>query len=260
MAGYQTAASGNLILQRGRPPTPVVDISLVCRPSALTQSGHKIRRHKNQPLSDALIAGIREDRAKGFSANEVGKKFGVTHTTVLVHTRDIPPPEGGWKTGYRKTRFNLPKAQRMRRAGFSYAEIAEEFGTVRGAVWNLLNKRTGKSALGGDGRTARILRAVSEATGVDRKLLIRRKQDAEVRPDKDVSRARHIVFWLMARRREMPAQAVGACLRGFDQSSIRHGVYRVDEVLASNDLKSDLPLRKFASAVWAAKWPARNAA
>lgn len=260
MAGYQTAAVGNLILQRGRPPTPVVNIALVRRPEEMTPSGHKARRHKNQPLSEALIAGIRAERALGHSASEIGKKFGVTHTTVLAHTKDVPPPEGGWKTGYRTTRFNLAKAQRMQRAGFTYEEIAEDFGTLRGSIWNLLNKRTGKSALGGDGRTSRVLRAVSQGTGISQKLLVRGKNDEQDRPDKDVSRARHIVFWLMSRRRKMTAQAIGDALRGFDQSSVRHGARRVAEVVALNEISPELPMRKFAAAVWAADWPARNAA
>jgi len=254
MVGFHLPSTGNISLQRGRPPTPVVDIRLV-RPAFISPGDvSPIKRKQGERVTVKTIAFMRQERAKGRSLHEIASDCGVAHMTVHRHTKDLPEPEGGWKTGARETRFPLAKAQRMRRAGFTYEEIAEEFGSCKGAMWNLLNERTPENRKGGSGKTCRLMQIVTRASGIHQKLIRRDRLGGRTRTTLDVGRARHIMFWMLVRRQKMSLPKAGAAMRGFDHTSVLHGVRRVDRLIADLSLDPETPPEKLIPVLWKSDW------
>ncbi len=119
MAGYQTIEALRPILHRGPPPTPVLDRSLFYKP-----------RFKRSPTAQQIRRMV-EMRQQGIPALRIGEEVGLSESTVFRYTKHVAPPETGWFRGGVQSRINREKAERMRRAGFTYAEIGEEFGVDR---------------------------------------------------------------------------------------------------------------------------------
>lgn len=260
MAGYHTANVGNLVFQRGRPPTPIVNIALVLPKGPAKRKVVSTAHKPGDTPSPDLVEKIRSLRATGASLHEIARECGVSHTTVCRRTKDILPPDNGWKSGAHASRFSLGKIQRMRRAGFTYREIADDVGAAQGTIWNLLNERTPENRRGGRGRTHRMLQVVRRITGVQQDEIRNQKTERPVRSSFRVSRARHIVFWILVKRHSLSYPRAGLTLRGFDHTSVLHGVRRVEEVMRRQSINPDVSTERLIAALWAADWSHRKAA
>jgi hypothetical protein len=258
MAGFQTAAVGNITVQRGRPPMPVVNIDLVrSRP---VEKAAPVKQGRGVRISPEAVAAIRAQRSLGRSLHEIAQEFGVAHMSVHRHTKDIPEPECGWKTGKHESRLPQAKIQRMRRAGFTFAEIAEDVGASQSAVYYQLNDRPRDHRRGRSGKTSRLLQHVFRTTGIPQSVLRHPKTAGRSRLSDDVSRARHIVFWMLVRRKGFSFPKAGRALGGFDHTTILNGCKRVDALIAHLGLELPQDSREAVARLWSADWPARKAA
>lgn len=254
MAGYQTIEALRPILHQGPPATPIVDRLLVGRPEQAPII-RKLGRPSNAPLLPEVVEVIVALRQTGMSQRRIAAQVGVTPTCVRKYSRHIPPPPGGWnKARPPSIQRNKPFAERLKRAGFTYAEIAEELGCCESQAYYLLNKRrfVGVKA----SPMSRLVQSVARATGLACQQL---RQDRDVRggrSDPDVSRARAILFWLARSRLEKNSlQAIGRSLGGFDHTSVRHGFHRTERVATAHCIEDVGPAVRVARALWQAEWP-----
>ena len=187
MAGYQTIQALRPILHRGPPVAPVVNRDLVRPP--------KPKRTRGRKYNDAQIAEMRRLRADGKSYKFIAGVIGCNDGTVKVYAGDVALPEGHWMPGCGKRKHDRkPFAERLRRAGFTYAEIGQEIGCCEGAAWNLLNEKPKKRA----GRRIlihRLVHNVARAMGMSSKDL-RARPNGEFRCPPALSKARFILYYI----------------------------------------------------------------
>jgi hypothetical protein len=268
MAGFQVVGGGNLILQRGRPAAPVVDVRLV-RPTvkpAVRSAEDEIKGalQGKRPVgivTTKMRREMRELRAQGVSQGVISKKFGVARTTVGRHTNDIPAPEGGWQSGGHKSRASDAMLQRMRRAGFTYAEIGENFGLAEATIWKRLNRPDySTEQIGKRPPVHFAVKQIVALTGVQAASL-RRVPNANCAHDgPQISRARHILFWMLVRRRGYTVYTAGKALGGFHYASVAEAVERADAVLAALNLPHSREMAVLVRALWAADWSSARVA
>lgn len=240
MAGYQTIQALRPILHRGPVAMPVVSRELV-RPT--------------KPLTELQVrqAKMREMRASGISTYAIAREFKTSRASVQRATRNMPVPEGGWPNGGKQTRFNRAKAQRMHRAGFTYKEIAEDFGCSESNAHKLVtgyNCRAGSRVRA----TRRFEEMVTRATGVADLRFGGAK--AEVR-GLGAPKARSILYWLIRQRcSDLTLAQIGHHLGGVPIETVRSGAHRCGEIakhlgIVLTDCRSG---GKACRALWAADW------
>jgi hypothetical protein len=271
MAGFQTMNMPRPVFGNGKPAAPTVDIRLV-RPSGhlpplpsaypiLATPPTAIGLRPKSYITTAMVKDMRARRARGESRAKIAKAVGGSEGAVQYHTDDVPPPEGGWSSGGHKSIASFEAIMRMRRAGFTYAEIGENYGLSASAIYYRVNRkrhvvpRTVKEAA-----IARNLQQVCRVSGL-RATDIRRGEDFHAgRRADDIARARHILFWILRRKRMVSLKAAGLALGGFDHSSVHHGVMRVDRVVAALGISADLEMMVLIRALWSADWSVSRAA
>lgn len=253
MAGYQTLEALRPILHRGPPATPVVDRAL-CRPVP-EPTAKPLGRPRNASLPADVVAEIIARRQKGESQRRIAAALGVTAPSVRKYAAHVPPPPGGWgKARPPSKQRNKPFAERLRRAGFTYVEIAEELGCCESQAYYLLNRRrfVGIKA----SPMSRLVQSVSRATGISCSLLRKDRDLRGGRADPEIAKARHILFWLARARLEKNClQGIGRSLGGFDHSSVLHGIRRSERVATAAQVKTEGPAVRVARAMWQAEWP-----
>ena len=260
MAGYQTIEALRPILHRGPPPAPVVNRALV-RPNEVVTPSKRTGRPRGAPLSPDVIAEIIARREKGESQRFIAAALGCSAPAVRKHSAHVPPPPGGWKPSRPPSiKRNKPFAERLRRAGFTYLEIAEELGCCESQAYYLLNRRRFVGIKSSP--MSRLVQSVARATGISCAQLRKDRDEPGGRADPRIGKARHILFWLGKNRLEKNTlQGIGRSLGGFDHSSIIHGLKRADAVIAAySDIKTDGPAVRVARALWQADWAAVDSA
>lgn len=265
MAGFQTAAVGNITVQRGRPAAPMVDIRLV-RPVIIPHG--RVTPPEKRPdgmrpyttVTTTMRKEMRERRAAGESKAAIAKALGVTPPTVLRHTRDIAPPEGGWQTGGHHSEVPIEGIKRMRRAGFTWAEIGENYGVSASAAWRRVNEPIRTRATGNSRKPInRVLQRLSRVTGIHQSDIRRERAEDPRRSTADIARARHILFWMLVRRFKMSTPVAAKSTGGFDHTSVIFGVRRVDRVLDDHGICREQYPTTLIKALWSADWAARTA-
>jgi predicted transcriptional regulator len=243
MAGYQTIEALRPILHRGPPASPVVDRLLIYKP-----------RQRTSPSLDQVKVLIRL-RASGMPIMAISAETGIRPSTVRRHTLHVPPPVGGWSDGSRKTRFSekdLQKAQRMRRAGFTWPEIAEELNCHRITIRRVLGRD--KRYRSGEAPLSRVVRAVRNATGV-RGSDVRQTDSNGGKVTAEVARARHIVFWIAHRHLGMTQTEIARRLGGFHSKTVSRGCVLAERVAAKLRVQDDMAHGVVAGRLWRAEWP-----
>lgn len=260
MAGFQTMDMPRPRFAVGVPEAPKVDVNLVRPrdvPIEIKETDGLAR------VTPALVQKIREMRADGHSHRAIALALRTAQGTVFDQTRDIPPPASGWRRGNAPVSFNIPKAQRMRRAGFSYREIADEFGVGRTAVRNKLRALDGEpkeAHTSGRNKATRAMEVVSGRLGIKRLDLSRDPKTGRCSGAPDIVKARHIVFWLLHRRVGMSSIEVGIYLGGFDHTTVLNGVRRAEEVARRLGINLEGQPTWVFRKLLAADWSARKAA
>lgn len=260
MAGFQTASVGNITVQRGRPATPMVDICLVRpivipapKPAGAVQRSKDIRPYT--VVTTSMRKEMRARRAAGESKMVIAKALGVTPPTVLRHTRDIQPPEGGWQTGGHRSKVPIEGIHRMRRAGFTWAEIGENFGITASAAWRRVHEPVRTRQTGNSRKPInRVLQRLAYVTGFHQSEIRRERCDDPRRSTADLARARHILFWMLVRHFKMSTPVAAKSTGGFDHTSVIFGVRRVDRVLDHHGICRDQYPVNLIRALWAADW------
>lgn len=258
MAGFQTMEMPRPRFGNGAAVPSYVDIRLV-RPVPLIDQPREINPATGfARVTPAIIQQIRELRTQGVSLRNIATRLEVSRRTVGDYARDIPPPASGWLKGYRKREIDIPKAQRMKRAGFSYREIGAEFNLGKTAVRRMLLEADGISDLIVGGKKtlhSRAMSHVTELTGLKRADLASNGKPGKPHGQHKISKARHLVFWLLHCRVGMNLAAVGRYLGGFDHTTVRHGINKVEAVAAA--LGVDLNGRKSTvfRTLWLQPWP-----
>jgi hypothetical protein len=260
MAGFQTMEMPRPRFSTGVPQAPRVDIRLVGRKELPIQINP---RSGLALVTPALIAKIRKLRSAGVAHSAIVTACNTSRRVVARHTKDIAAPEGGFPSGYLRLPFNVAKAQRMKRAGFSYREIAEDQGVHRNTAVKYLRRASGLP----DWKEKHVKSAATRAmpdvyilTGLSRKDIFRDPSAGRTTNRPDIVKARHLVFWLLHRRLDMTCTEVAAFLGGFDHSTVLHGVQRVEAAAVALKIKLDGSRMGAFRRLWVGSWPARNAA
>lgn len=260
MAGFQTLEMPRPRFSNGVPQPSFVDIRLVRPVKAPLEINARTGLARVTP---SLIAEIRSLRSKGLSHKAIALACKTSMKTAGRYSKGVPEPKQGWPAGYKAASFNVAKAQRMSRAGFSRAEIAEEMGVHLNTVTKVLRRAAGlpdwpvrikKSSV------TRAMISVYEVTGLKREDIFAEAGADRAPSTPDAAKARYLVFWLLNRRLGMTLIDVGQYLGGFDPSSVSHGIHRVE--LAASSLRVNLDGSKMGAfrRLWVGSWPARKAA
>lgn len=254
MAGYQTLEALRPILHRGPPKTPVVDVGLV-RP----KGGFVSKQGKRTP--SWVIADMIARRKAGEPVTTIAAAVGVSTFTVLHHTKGVQPPAEGWSTPWtggnrRKREINIEFAKRLRRCGFSWAEIGQELGCADSIVRERLGVRHRTRKPATDVEKAR--RRVARLMGVPSRQMLRDVEQSGRAPQV-ISRARMILFWVCRNRLGMTNSETGAQLGGFDRDMVGYCVRRVDAAMAAAGLSHDDPLGRIIRVLIDAEWPKASA-
>lgn len=242
MAGYQTIEALRPILHRGPPPTPVVDRALFYKP-----------RFRHSPtLADirAMVA-LRE---KGVPQKVIAYKLGFSRTTVQTYIKDVPPPPGGWRKGGQKSKLNRPFAERLKRAGFTYREIAQELGCCEKSAENLIKGHPTTLRKGGQHRASKQCEdLVSFITGYTVQQLRRTSADSQ-RPSGD--KARLILQWLVRfKRPDLSYAEIAKLLGGYNPTTCSHAYRRVSDVVEALGIRTNSQTGRLVKALWEAEWP-----
>ncbi len=254
MAGYQTIEALRPILHRGPPPTPVVN-------RALVQPQAKLVQPRRSRYSDEQLATMRRLRASGKSYKFIGGVVGCSEDTVRAHTADVPLPEGQWMPGNRKRKHDRKAfAERLRRSGFTYAEIAEELGCCEGAAWNLINGRS-QRRVGKKIAISRLVHNVARAMGLSSGDL-RSRPNASRRSPPNVSKARFILYYIAYDRLGktderidgMSLTNLGRSLGCAHHTSVLNGLRKVRAVVAEQNIDVSGGVQTIARRLWAATW------
>lgn len=243
--GYQPFTTGSLAVSALPVKQVLVDVRLV-------QPKLEAKLKQGRKASSTMIAEIRAQRATGASLHEIAKRLNIGHTTVFRHTKDMHPPEGGWKTGAHPSKFPREKVLRMRRAGFTYYEIAEDIGASFSGARRIVvgNDPT----LGGRRRSpAWFVAHVSQVTGVPEDAIWGPNSPHTRRRFDSTAKARFIIFWLMARRQKISPSAI-AKATGFNLNSVIAGVARADHAAKSADFKVSGPFLPVIQRFWSCEW------
>jgi biotin operon repressor len=152
MAGYQTMEMPRPRFGNGAPQMPVVDVRLVRSPavdpltlpvSALANKQRADGARSYGWATDEMKAEMRARRALGQTQDFIAAALGVSRICVGRAVKDVPAPEGGFPIGGNPSKAPLAPMQRMKRAGFTYDEIAANFGLSKTAIWKRLNRDPG---------------------------------------------------------------------------------------------------------------------
>ena len=250
MAGYQTIEALRPILHRGPPVAPVVNRELV-RPNGREPKTWS----RGKPIPPHVIAEIIARRQEGQGYNRIVRELGVSIGSVQRHAGHVLPPPGGWPdcwtSGARhRVILNKPFAARLRRAGFTYAEVGEEIGCSADAVSRLLNP--GKRGPGGKAPVSDTIRHISIVSGFSRQQL--RKVDGVSRKNDGLAKARHIAFWLLRTYRTLSFPIIGKSLGGFDHTTVMSGFGKANRAARKIGVTKEWKPRTAARALWAAQW------
>lgn len=254
MAGYQTLEALRPILHRGPPAAPVVDVGLV-RP----KGGFVSKQGRRTPTW--VIAEMVERRKAGEPVSTIAAAVGVSTFTVLYHTKGVQAPIDGWSTPWtggnrRKREINVEFAKRLRRCGFSWAEIGQELGVADSIVRERLGVRHRTRKPATDLEKAK--RRVARLMGVPSQKMMRDLEQSGRAPQV-ISRARMILFWVCRNRLGMANSEIGSQLGGFDRDMVGYCVRRVDLAMAAAQLPADAPVGRITRMLIDAEWPKASA-
>lgn len=238
MAGYQTIEALRPIMHRGPVPTPVVNRAFV----------HKPRRR--DCANFAQISRMVEMRQQGHSIHAIMREVGFTSPTIRRHTKHVQPPPEGWSKGGRKPHVKREFVMRLHRAGFSYAEIAEEAGCHPSNVGGIVkgwSKKTRRHAR----PTLYIESVVERVTG----LTVADLRDTSNRGSTQFSKARAILCWLAKfKYPTLSLRKVGVHLGGYDRTTVDRGIGQVEEVIARLGIKTTGRTQGIVKRLWDADW------
>jgi|UPI000464E5E7 hypothetical protein len=252
MAGYQTIEMLRPILHRGPVPTPVVDSRLV-RP----KGGFVSKQGRRTPYW--VLQEIVERRRTGEPIASIAKATGVSTCTVVKHTKHVPPPPGGWPTCWvSRPKRNVKEefARRLRRSGFTWAEISEECGVADSVIRYRIGAKQRYPR-----RTSPLQKAkwrIAAITGVKAAEIVRDPNQTGRAPEL-ISRTRMILFWVGRNRLGLSNRQIGEQLGGFDRDMVGYCVRRVDLAMASAGVASTAPVGRITRALLNAEWPKASA-
>lgn len=237
----------------GRPPMPVVDRRLVeAGRTAHTAAGEQRRGKGHNWITAAQVARIKELRAQGIPQREVARMLGVNRSAVCRWGADVPPPEGGWRSGGNPVRLPRKKILQMSRAGFTQAEIAEDVGCSPRGVGYTLRPRTDRARKHRDEKVDAVTFVVARVTGKGLKALRGRNRQP------DLSKARAIVFWACRAMTDRSMPAIARAVGGYDHTSVLHACRRVDAVIKHLDIPVSDDVAVMARALWCRDWPSQT--
>jgi len=266
VAGYIPFQFVRPIMHRGPVPMPVVDIALI-RPveapepvevAAVPPSSGPVAvrdpaLRAYTGVTTSMVREMRDRRAAGQSLSVIAKAVGVTDPTVRRYTKDIAPPEGGWSNGGHHTKLPMDAVRRMRRAGFTYKEIGENFSCCPTSIWRLLNQPR-RSTAGRRKPVHRSLEQVSRVTGYTAAQIRKDREGCGGRSKGEIAKARAILFWLVIRKRRVSSVNAGRSLGGFNHTSALHAVKRVDAVIAHAGISTEGMVTTLVRQLWAFDW------
>lgn len=246
MAGYQTIEALRPILHEGPPAAPVVDRMRLYKPPS----------HRSPTAQQ--IKAMQAMRAAGISIPTTAKQTGFSQATVRRYTKNVTPPPGGWADGSRTSKLEASRAkvERLRRAGFTWDELAEEFGCAESTVRRFLKVSRPKPSAMTPMRI--IVRAVRQTTGVPGPL-IRRYDDRGGKVTQQIARARHITFWLGSRKAGLRQSDIAERLGGFDLRTVSRGIAIADHVARRLPITDEMQNGRIARLMWQAEWPKASA-
>ena len=146
----------------------------------------------------------------------------------------------------------------MRRAGFTFKEIGEEFGCSESNAWLIVGAIHGKKGRGGGKpRPSRHYQdVVSRVTGIPVELLSKAGQRGGDRTVPGAARARVILFWIVRHRRpDLPYGMLARYLGGFDHTTCSNAFHRVSKVVEELQLQTTGKTENVVRRLWEAGWP-----
>lgn len=242
MAGYQTIEALRPILHKGPPATPVLDRLLFYKP-----------RYANSPKLHQVQRMI-EMRRQGDSTRKIAEALGFGRATVRRVTKDVAAPVGGWPSWSHPPRYSREKAARMHRAGFTYAEIAEDLGCHKATVHYLVTGYRRAAVRRPPSDFRKIARCILTTTGVGGNQL-RRSSDSGPKVCVEVARARHIAWWVAARWLGRKQVDISAGYGGFNPKTVSRGIVEVDAVAEKLNIPVSAPIGTVVRMLWQAEWP-----
>jgi DNA-binding CsgD family transcriptional regulator len=255
--GFQTLDAVRPRLQSGPPPAPVVDIALVRprKPEPVRAVDKITLSHKRKGLfvTAAMVKGMKARRREGWTLHQIAAEWGVAHTTVYKHTRDVPPPEGGWSDGAQPPLFSANEAARLRRAGLTYQAIADEMGCAYGTVFYLLNPRERASNV--KSQVSVRVQAVARWSGYSCKEIRALRNGPAKKAEHSLNKARQILWWTLHKADGMSYAAIGRELGGYHCTTIRDGCHRVEHAVAALGLSIPQYPAHLVRPLLSADWP-----
>ncbi len=251
MSGYQTIEAIRAIPPSTKTLTAVVPMDLV-RPNGVPR--RMVRKPGNQ-LSKEAVAYLRRRRAEGATLHTIARELNCCHGTVCRLTRDITPPDGGWGKGGAPRKLNRAFAHRLRRAGFTYEEIAENLGCRRTVAHKLINGERDKP-LGKVARISPAVQLVSRLTGIACRDLRKPLRGPERTQSYHVTKARSILVWVA--KQKWPRLSVAMICRslgGLDVTAARAGLRTANNLIAQNEIAVGEYPGSVARVLWALDWP-----
>lgn len=246
MAGYQTIEALRPILHKGPPATPVLDRLLFYKP-----------RYQSSPKLHHVQRMI-ELRKQGVSTQKISELTGFGRTCVRRVTRDVPAPANGWGNGAKPSSYNREKAQRMRRAGFTVTEVAEDLRCCRSTVHKIVTGYQRKHLRKPPSEICRVIRSIRTLTGITSGQL-RHTDERGAKVALDIAKARHILFWVAVRRLGMKQVDVAAALDGYHVKTISRGVAAAGNVADKLTIPESAPFGIVVRMLWQAEWPKASA-
>lgn len=244
MAGFHTIEAVRPS-SPNRPKMPVVDRRLI--------EGRKQAPPPRTPsifITAKQRGEIRRMRAEGVSRRQVAARLGVTESAVQRHARDVPPPPGGWAVGRHEPTLNHDKILRMRRAGFSLREIAQDVGCSQAAVFYVTTPRKTRKRKKIDKEIASLISVVASQTRVGVKAIKNAKREPSL------AKARAIIFWWARTVLKKPFLKIAHFCGGFDHTTVIYAVRRVNAIIAALGLEVCPDLKTMTRRLWNAEWPA----
>lgn len=246
--GYQTLDPCRPRLG-GKPPTPVVDITL-CRPwLAEPQS----RGSGYRFITTSMRKQIRKLRSEGVSLHKIADEVGVTHNTVYLHTRDIRPPLGGWSKGGHASKLDRVEAYRLRRAGLTYRAIGEKLGCSESGAFKLIKGRR-NSGRGSNPQVTVRVSAIAKISGFKCSDLRTTAGGRWNKGNAQLSKARAILFWALSTCDGMPFARIGKQLGGFHGSTVGDGAHRTARAVVLLGMKVPQYPAHLIGPLWEADW------
>lgn len=246
--GYQTLDAVRPRLG-GKPPTPVVEITL-CRPWLLepksSGSGYRF-------ITTSMRKQIRKLRSEGATLHKIAAEVGVTHNTVYLHTKDIRPPPGGWSKGGHVSKLDRVAAYRLRRDGLTYKAIGEKLGCSESGAFKLIKGRR-NSGRGSNPQVTVRVSAMAKISGLSCADLRTTAGGRWNKGDARLSKARAILFWALSTCDGMKFATIGRQLGGFHGSTVGDGAHRTSRAIVMLGMKTPQYPAHLMRPLWEADW------